>query len=37
MHKALHPRGEVNRLYVTRKESGRGLANIEGSVDPLMK
>ena len=33
MHKALHPRDDVNRLYVPRKEGGRGLASIEGSVD----
>ena len=33
MHKALHPRDDVDRLYVTRKEGGRGLASIEDSVD----
>ena len=33
MHKALHPRDDVNSLYVSRKEGGRGLANIENSVD----
>ena len=33
MHKALHPRDDVNRLYVLRKEGGRGLARIEDSVD----
>ena len=33
MHKALHPRDDVDRLYVTRKEGGRGLAIIEDSVD----
>ena len=33
MHKALHPRNVDNRLYVSRKEEGRGLARIEGSVD----
>ena len=33
MHKALHPRDEVDRLYVSRKEGGRGLASIEDSVD----
>ena len=33
MHKALHPRDNVDRLYVSRKEEGRGLASIEGSVD----
>ena len=33
MHKALHPRDDVDRLYVSRKEEGRGLASIEDSVD----
>ena len=30
MHKALHPR---DRLYISRKEGGRGLTSIEDSVD----
>ena len=29
MHKALHPRDNVDRLYVSRKEGGRGLASTE--------
>ena len=33
MHKALHPSDDVDRLYVSRKEGGRGLASIENSVD----
>ncbi len=33
MHKALHPRDDVDRLHVSRKEGGRGLVNIEVSVD----
>ena len=33
MHKALHSRDDVDRLYVSRKEGGRGLASIEDSVD----
>ena len=33
MHKALHPRDEVDRLHVSRKEEGRELAIIEDSVD----
>ena len=33
MHKALHPRDDVDRLYVSRKEEGRGLASIKDSVD----
>ena len=31
-NKALHPRDDVDRLYVSRKEWGTGLASIEGSV-----
>ena len=33
MHKVLHPRDDVDRLHVSRKERGRGLASIEDSVD----
>ena len=33
MHKAFHPRDDVDWLYVPRKERGRGLASIEDSVD----
>ena len=33
MDKVLHDRDEVDRLYVSRKEGGRGLASIEDSVD----
>ena len=33
MHRALHPRHDVNRLYISRKEGGRGLASIGDSVD----
>ena len=33
MHKALHPRDDIDRLYVSRKEGGRGLASIEDTVD----
>ena len=33
IHEALHPREDVDRLYVSRKEGGRGLANIKDSVD----
>ena len=33
MHKALHPRDDVDRQYVSRKEGGRELASIEDSVD----
>ena len=33
MHKALHPRDDVDRLYVPRKEGGRGLVSIEDGID----
>ena len=33
MHKALHPRDDVDRLYVSGKEGGRGFASKEDSVD----
>ena len=32
-HKALHPRDDGEGLYVSRKEGGRGVANVEDSVD----
>ena len=37
MHKALHPRDDTDRLYVSRKEGGRGLANIEDCVNTTIK
>ena len=37
MHKALHSRDDVDRLYVSRKEGGRGFASIEVSVDFIEK
>ena len=33
MHKALHLGDDVDRLYVSRKEGGRGLASLGASVD----
>ena len=33
MHRSLHPRDDVDRLYVSRKQGGRGLASIKNSVD----
>ena len=33
IHKALHPRDNICRLYISRKEGGRGLADNEDSVD----
>ena len=33
MRKALHPRDDVDRQYVSRGDGGRGCASIEDSVD----
>ena len=33
MHKALYPRDDVGRHFVSRKESGRRVASIENNVD----
>ena len=33
MHKVLHPRDDVDRLYVPRKEGGRGLTSIKYCVE----
>ena len=33
MHKVLHPRDDVDRLFVSRKEGRRELGSIEDSVD----
>ena len=33
MHKALHPRDDVDRLYAPRREGGRGLTSTEDSID----
>ena len=33
MVKALEPREDIDRLYVTRKKGGRRLVNIEDCVD----
>jgi len=32
MHKALHPRDDIHRLYLSRK-GGRGLMNVEDTVN----
>ena len=32
MHKALHSRDDVDRLYVSRKEAGRGLDSVDASI-----
>ena len=32
-HKVLHSKHDVDRLYGSRKEGGRGLASMENSVD----
>ena len=37
MQKALHLGDDVDRLYMSRKEGGRGLASIGDSVDALIQ
>ena len=37
MHKVLHPRDDINRLYVSRKERGRRLASMEYNVDSSIR
>ena len=32
-HKTLHPRDDIDKLYVSRKEGGRRLTSIEDGVD----
>ena len=32
MYGAFHPKSDVNRLYVKRKEGGRGLISVERCV-----
>ena len=33
IHKVLHPRDDFDRLYVSRKDGGRGLTSSKDSVD----
>ena len=33
MYKALHPRNDIDRLYMSRKGGGRELTSIEDSID----
>ena len=33
MHLVLHPRGDIDRLNVSRKEGGRGLTSTKDSID----
>ena len=37
MHKALHHKDDVDRLYVSRKGGGRGHASIEDTVDASLQ
>ena len=34
-HKALHSRDDVDSLYVSRKEWGKGLASVDASIQRL--
>ena len=33
MYMELHPREDIDKLYVSRKKEGRGIASIEDSID----
>ena len=33
MHKAVHPRDDIDTLYVSRKEGGRGITSNIESID----
>ena len=33
MHGGLHPKSNVDRLYIPRKEGGRGLLNVEDTIN----
>ena len=37
MHKALHPKDDTDRQYVSRKEEGRGLTSINDSINALIQ
>ena len=37
MHNALHPKSNIDRLYISRKEGGRGLQGIEEAVKFRMR
>ena len=37
MHKVLHPRDDVDRLYVSRKIGGSRLTSVENSIDALIQ
>ena len=37
MHKALQPRDDIEKLYVSRKEDGTGLANIQDRINALIQ
>ena len=37
MYGALHPKSNVERLYIPRKEGGRGLISIEDCVELAIK
>ena len=37
MYETLHPRDDIGRLYVSRKEGGKGLVSIENSVDTWIR
>ena len=32
MHRELNPKSDVARIYLSRKEGGRGLISVEGTI-----
>ena len=37
IHKALYPSDNIDRLYESRKEEGRGLTSIKDSINTLIR
>ena len=37
MYKVLHPKDDIDRLYVSRKEGGRGLSSTEDNIDTYIQ
>ena len=37
VHKALHPRDDIDRFYVLKKEGGRGLVSTEDCIDATIQ
>ena len=37
MHKALHPKSDVDRLYISRRDGGRGLVSVEDAIETAIR